>query len=245
MDKQINTIRGMYMSKKDHNRRLSVRERRRKQLQQQRLTTILIVIGIALILIAIIVLPSIVSASNPVVDITPIQSRTFPNANDAAMGDPNAPVKIIEYADFQCPACQVFSMQVEPQLIEYHSMGLAIGQESADSAMAAYCAGDQNKFWEYHDILFTNQTGENVGAFSPKRLQALGETIGLDMKNFNDCLSSRKYQERINQDQTEGVKSGVKVTPSFVINGKIVEGALPFEEFSKEIEAALQAAGAK
>jgi protein-disulfide isomerase len=244
------------MSNKDHNRRLSVREKRRKRLQQQRLTAILIVVGIALILIAIIALPSIVNASNPVVDITPIQSRTIPNANGAAMGNPDAPVKIIEYSDFQCPACQVFYIKVEPQLIEeyvttdkvyfeYRSMGLYLGQESVDATIAAYCAGDQNKFWEYHDILFTNQTGENVGAFSPRRLQAFGETIGLDMKAFKDCLSSRKYQERINQDQTEGEKAGVKVTPSFVINGKIVGGALPFEEFSKEIEAALQAAGAK
>lgn len=244
------------MSKKDHNRRLSIREKRQKQLQQQRLSALLIVIGITIILIAIIALPSIVNASNPVVDITPIQSRTIPNANGAAMGNPNAPVKIIEYSDFQCPACQVFFFRVEPQFIEdyittgivyfeYRSMGLYIGQESFDSAIAAYCAGDQNKFWEYHDILFTNLTGENVGAFSPKRLQAFGKTIGLDMNVFKDCLSTLKYQERVNQDQNEGVKAGVKVTPTFLINGKIVEGALPIEEFSKEINAALQAVGSK
>jgi protein-disulfide isomerase len=244
------------MSKKDHNRRLSIREKRQKQLQQQRLSALLIVIGIAIILIAIIALPSIINASNPVVDITPIQSKKIPNANGAAMGNPNAPVKIIEYSDFQCPACQVFFLRVEPQFIEdyittgivyfeYRSMGLYIGQESFDAAMAAYCAGDQNKFWEYHDILFTNLTGENVGAFSPKRLQAFGKTIGLDMNVFKDCLSNRKYQERVNQDQNEGVKAGVKVTPTFLINGKIVEGALSIEEFSKEIKAALQAVGPK
>jgi len=164
------------------------------------------------------------------------------------MGDPNAPVKIIEYSDFQCPACQYFQQHLESQLVDtyvktgkvyyqYRSMGSFIGPESGEATMAAYCAGDQEKFWEYHNILFTNLTGENVGSFSEERLQAYAQSIDLDMDLFDECVNSKKYQERVAQDEVDGRSAGVDGTPSFLINGKLLKG---FTDLWSEIDKALQ-----
>ncbi len=167
-----------------------------------------------------------------------------------SMGDLNAPVKIIEYADFQCPYCMRFHQETEPQIIdqyvktgkvyfEYHSVGAFLGDESGAAAEAAYCAGDQGKFWEYHDTLFSHWTGENVGDFTNDKLQQYAAALGLDQSSFNNCLSSGKYAPLVQQDATDARAAGVKATPSFLINGKLVEGALPFSAFQQAIEAAL------
>lgn len=111
--------------------------------------------------------------------------------------------------------------------------------ESRDAAEAAYCAGDQNKFWEYHDILFANQTGEGVGDYTQKRLIAFADTLGLNTADFKSCLTGGKYRDRVLQDEKDGNAAGIRATPSFVINGKVLEGAQPFSAFQVAIEAAL------
>ena len=121
-------------------------------------------------------------------------------------------------------------------------MGAWIGPESAAAAEAAYCAGDQGKFWDYHDMLFDNWTGENVGAFSTQRLQAFGEALGLKMDEFRPCLDTHKYANQVAQDRAGGEKLGVKATPTFFINGKQIVGSQSFASFQKEIESALAAA---
>jgi protein-disulfide isomerase len=167
------------------------------------------------------------------------------------LGDPGAPVKIVEYADFQCPYCVRYWQDTEPQIIaqyvktgkvlyEYHSVGAFLGDESAAAAEAAYCAGDQGKFWEYRDALFSHWTGENVGDFTNDKLQQYAATIGLDQTGFDNCLSGGKYADRLNQDVIDAQSAGIRATPSFVINGKLIEGAQPFPVFQEAIEAALQ-----
>jgi protein-disulfide isomerase len=167
------------------------------------------------------------------------------------LGDPNAPVKIIEYADFQCPFCQRHWMEVEPRIIEtyvktgkvsyeFRSVGAFLGPESADAAEAAYCAGDQDKFWEYHDALFSHWTGENVGDFTRVKLDQYAQSIALDQSTFDTCLDSAKYTGRVQQDAKDAKADGVKATPSFIINGTLLEGALPFAAFQQAIDAALQ-----
>jgi protein-disulfide isomerase len=187
-----------------------------------------------------------------------------PMVNDNAMGDPNAPIKIEEFSDFQCPYCARFHEETEPQLAStyvadgtvyfvYRSFGDFIGAESKAAAEAAYCAGDQNKYWEYHDILFANQTGENVGAFTDRRLQAFAEALSLDIGTFNDCLSSGKYSDRVDQDKVDGTAAGVTGTPAFLltytVNGeqkqRFIAGAYPFSEFQTQIEGALTEMGLK
>ncbi len=172
-------------------------------------------------------------------------------AQGSYMGDPNAPIKIVEYADFQCPFCRAFWQETEPQIVEtyvktgkvyyeYRSVGAFIGPESASAAEAAYCAGDQGKFWPYHDLLYTNWTGENVGDFSTSNLQKFATTLGLDQATFNACLSNGKYVERVQQDVNDARSDGVRATPSFLVNGKMIKGAQPFSVFQQAIEAALQ-----
>jgi protein-disulfide isomerase len=229
-------------------------ELRAKRAQQERMQRILIIVGVAVIALAIVLLvalPPILEATKPVGDIKEHPLMNRPQVKLNGMGDPNAPVKIIEYSDFQCPYCGRFTLDTEQQLIdayvatgkvyfEYHSFGEFIGAESMRSAEAAYCAGDQNKFWEMHDIIFANQNGDNQGAFTDKRLTAFAKKLGLDMGTFNDCFTNGKYANQVKQDGVAGQQAGVKATPSFTINGKLIEGAQPFSAFKTEIDALLK-----
>jgi len=232
----------MSMSKKQE-----LREKRAKQDRTQRILTIVGVSIVALAIALMLILPTL----QPVGAIVEHPSMNRPQVKFNAMGDPNAPVKIIEYSDFQCPYCAHFVVQTEQQIIdayiatgkvyfEYHSFGDFIGVESGRAAEAAYCAGDQNKFWEMHDIIFANQNGENAGGFTDKRLTAFAGKIGLDAGTFNDCFTSGKYVNQLKQDGVEATQSGVKATPSFVINGKLIEGAQAFAAFQTEIDALLK-----
>ncbi len=165
------------------------------------------------------------------------------------MGDPKAPVYIVEYGDFQCPFCLKFWSETEPQLIEeYVNTGKVyfeyrafpiIGPESVTAAEGAYCAGDQGKFWEFHDTLFTNWTGENVGDFTQDKLSQYAEALNLDVAEFESCLSEGKYKGRVEQDKAQGDADGVHATPTLFINGVKVEGAQPFHALKQFIEDAL------
>ena len=118
-----------------------------------------------------------------------------------------------------------------------------IGPESMGAARASMCAAEQERFWDYHDMLFANHTGENVGDYIDRRLLAFAEMLGLDDGRFRSCLSSGRYDDQINQDKARGQSVGVASTPSFIINGQLVQGALPFSEFQKVIEAELAKIG--
>lgn len=235
-------------------KRLSIREKRRQQLKRQRLITILIVVLGAIVVVGILVAPSISNALRPIGEIVTPPAVEIPNSNFNTMGDPNAPVTIIEYSDFQCPACKLFHDETEKEMITeyiesgtvyfiYKPMGNWIGPESAQAAEAAYCAADQDRFWDYHATLFANQGAENSGSFSDRRLEAFAEAIGLDVAEFNSCMDSNKYRDQVNQDRVEGDAAGVKGTPSFSINGKIASGAISFAQLQQEVEAILAASG--
>lgn len=239
-------------------KRQMMREKRQRQARLQRLGMIGIIVVGALFVAAALIYPSL----KPVGEVVMPDPVERPMVNDNAMGDPNAPVKIEEFSDFQCPFCARFYEDTEWQIAEsyvadgtvyfvYRSFGSFIGPESKAAAEAAYCAGDQNKFWEYHDILFANQTGENVGAYSNRRLQAFAEELSLDMGAFNNCLNSGKYSDRVEQDRADGTAAGVTGTPAFVVsytvNGeqktRFISGAYPFDQFQTEIEGALAEMG--
>ncbi|MGC8856790.1 MAG: DsbA family protein [Anaerolineae bacterium] len=246
------------MTSEGKSKRQLMREKRQQAQRRNRLITIGLIAAGALLIAFFLIYPNL----QPVGAIKEPTSFARPQVQENTVGDPNAPIKIEEFSDFQCPYCQRFYLQTEEQLIStyvatgkvyfvYRSFGEFIGPESRAAAEAAYCAGDQNKFWEMHDLLFTNHTGENVGDFTNRRLQAFGEKIGLDMRAFGDCLSSGKYSSRVDQDFADGRAAGVKATPSFVltytVNGQtvteLIEGAQPFSEFQSKIEAALTAMG--
>jgi protein-disulfide isomerase len=111
-----------------------------------------------------------------------------------------------------------------------------LGDESKWAAEASECANDQGKFWEYHDLLFNSQSGENQGAFSKANLKKFAADLGLDAAKFNDCLDSNRYTSQIDQDLQVAQQIGVRSTPTFIVNGQPVMGAQPFEQFQSLIE---------
>lgn len=151
------------------------------------------------------------------------------------MGDPNAPVTVYEYADYQCPACAYFAKQYKPKIEnDYIKTGRVrlvfknfafLGQESVWAAEAAYCAAEQGGFWAYHDKLFANQRGENRGAFSKPNLVRFARELGLKAEDFQSCLDSGRYRQKIQDELREGKAQGVNSTPSFIVNGQLVRGA--------------------
>jgi protein-disulfide isomerase len=243
---------------KDVSKRQVRREQIRRKEQRGRW------IGIALISIGAIFVAFLIIYPNfkPVGAIITPPVVVRPNVEFNAAGNPNAPIRIDEYSDFQCPYCAKFYQDTESQLMEtlvadgtvyfvYNTFGEFIGSESASSGEAAYCAGDQGKFWEMHDILLSNQAGENQGAFADRKLIAFAKTLGLDMTKFQSCFDAKTYKDTIAQDGKDGLAGGVKATPSFVmsytVNGvvktKLIEGAQSYDAFKTEIDAALAEMG--
>ncbi len=194
-----------------------------------------------------------VTASGASTNATPTSAPAGPvkvsTGHLPVLGDKNAKVTIVEFADFQCPFCEKLYTQVEKNIIkDYVDTGKAkfafrhyafLGQESTDAANAAECANEQAKFWEYHNYLYEHQGQENSGTFSKDNLKGFAGTLVLDTAKFNDCLDSAKYQKNINKDLSEGGKAGVDGTPATFVNGVKLSGALPYSDFKKEIENAL------
>lgn len=111
-----------------------------------------------------------------------------------------------------------------------------LGEESVWAAEAAECAADQQKYWEYHDLLFSSQNGENKGTFSKENLKKLAGGLGMDTEVFGSCLDSGKHSELIQSDTSLAQQIGVRSTPSFLVNGRPVIGAQPFTEFQQIID---------
>lgn len=195
----------------------------------------------------------IVETNNPnqisVENLPPLSSK------DRILGNNFAKVTVIEYADFQCPFCGKFFKEVKKTVInDYIEKGKVklvyrdfafLGEESSNAALAARCAGDQNKFWEYHDFLFNHQNGENRGAFSIENLKSFAKEVGLEQKSFTECFDSGKYLNEIYSEKDAGGKAGVRGTPKgfILVNGKVVEtidGAESEAEVRSKIEQALK-----
>jgi len=154
-------------------------------------------------------------------------------------GNPNAPVMIVEFSDYQCPYCH----QVEPTVkdllakygdkvsLSYRDFPLtAIHQNAMIAAEASRCAEEQGKFWEYHDQLFA------ASSLEKNSLLEYARNLKLDDKQFESCLTSEKYKAEIDKDQLEGRNAGVNGTPGFFINGVFVNGAQPREAFTNVID---------
>lgn len=172
---------------------------------------------------------------------------------DVVLGNPEAPVTLIEYGDYQCPFCGRFFNQVEPQLRDeyiktskvkmvYRDFSI-LGPESDAAAASAGCAKDQGKFWAYHDELFTAETKdaqENNGNLNRDLFLMLAQNAQLDMTAFVSCLDSNKYVEQVKKDTADGKTLGVSGTPTTYINGEQVVGAQPYSVFKSVIDIALQ-----
>ncbi len=172
-----------------------------------------------------------------------------PRLAPPALGNPAAAVVIREYADFQCPSCRAFFRGIEPRIreiyvdtgrarIEWHDFAW-IGPESRDAANAARCAQAQDRFWDFHDLLYERQAGENLGAFSKARLKAFGRELGLDTAAFDACVDSGTYAGTVTADFGDVRGLGMTGTPTFMIGSRRIVGAQPFEVFAAAIDAEL------
>jgi protein-disulfide isomerase len=174
-------------------------------------------------------------------------------------GKPDAPITLVEFLDFQCPFCSRFSSETLPQIVKeyvdtgkvkfvskhFPMDGLHLNAQSA--AIAAECANEQGKFWEYHDVLFANQTQwENQsGNQTAQTFKQYATKLGLDMNKFNTCFDSNKYQEKVSKELQEGSTYGVSGTPAFYIGNEEIGytqivGAQPFVSFKAIIDQKLQ-----
>ncbi len=168
--------------------------------------------------------------------------------DDAMKGKKDAPVTIIEFSEYQCPFCKRFVDGAYAQILkEYVDTGkvkyvfrdfpLGFHDQAKPAAEAAECAGDQGKYWEYHDLLFKNQA-----SLSAANYKKWAKDLGLDTTKFNTCVDTNKHKAEVEKDFADGQKAGVSGTPAFFINGKMISGAQPYSVFKQEIEAALKAA---
>lgn len=165
-------------------------------------------------------------------------------------GPEDAKVTIIEYSDYECPFCKRFYDDAYKQILAtypddvkiiFKDFPLSFHAQATSAAEAAECAGAQGKYWEYHDKLFENQ-GDWSAAGRPS-FNKYAEDLGLDMDSFNNCVDNREFKANVEADFREGQAKGVRGTPAFFINDKLVSGAQPFATFKTEIDAALAAAG--
>lgn len=163
-----------------------------------------------------------------------------------AWGPDDAPVTIVEFSDFQCPYCERFFLETYPLLkanfgdkirFVYRDFPLfQIHPNATEAAYAANCAFEQDKYWEYHDVLFNNQD-----KLATADLIVHAEDLGMDTEAFKECLQSGRYSEKVSRDYTDGVNLGVSGTPTFFINGKPLVGAQPYQIFADRINAELAA----
>lgn len=150
-------------------------------------------------------------------------------------GNPEATVEVVEWGDYQCPACADFKANAVPVLIdEYINPGLItfafrdfafLGPESTRAAEAAACAQDQDRFWDMHSTIYFNHSGENQGAFSDDRLMDMAEALELDMAAFETCMDDNVHADAVANSYEEGSALGVNSTPTLVINGELVRYA--------------------
>jgi len=166
------------------------------------------------------------------------------------LGDPNAKITVVEFGDYQCTYCHLFHENTKDALLQqYVNTGKVNfvfrdfplnGPDSVLAAEGSYCADDQGKYWQYHDELYKNWAGERTGWVNQKSLDKFATTVGLDLGKFDKCMSDKKYEQKVLDNQKFGDKIGIDGTPSFVIfSGKNITkivGAQPISVFQQVLD---------
>lgn len=172
-------------------------------------------------------------------------------SNTPFLGNANAKVTVVEYADYRCPFCEKFFSSIMPDLqSKYIATGKIkfvyqdvsfLGPDSTTAGEAAYCATEQNKFWQFHDYVFAHQGNESTNWASAPHMKQFAQALGLDTTAFNSCLDSGKYTKQVTAD-TSIANANYKVTgtPTTFVNGTPIIGAQPFSVFEQAIDAALK-----
>ncbi|MBC8170074.1 MAG: DsbA family protein [Anaerolineae bacterium] len=167
--------------------------------------------------------------------------------DDPYFGPENAPITIVEFSDFNCGYCTRFATETLPQIqatygenvrYVYRDMPIIGGNVSVESAIAAECAEDQGKFWEYHNLLFSNAEARTQDAYI-----GFASELGLDTGVFTTCLTDKAKSDEVLLDLLDGQAQDIRGTPAFYVNGRFISGAQPFEVFQTVINNELSKAG--
>ncbi len=175
-------------------------------------------------------------------------SRMIDVGDDPVKGSGSAPVRIVEFADFQCPSCGQFFLNTEGSLnalygdrLQWAFLDFPLQQHdrALPAAVAAQCAHLQSKFWPYHDLLFANQL-----RMSDDDLRKYADQVGVDRKKWDACFEKQESLAGVQQDVELGNELGVDATPTFYVGGQVLKGAMPITSFMEIIDPLLRDAGA-
>jgi len=182
------------------------------------------------------------------------EPQAVPAATGAAfegyvMGSDSAPVTVVEYADFECPACAQFAVLTAPDIKQrlvatgqvrwvFRDFPLDIHPNSLPAHHAGQCAGEQGRFFEMHDQLYFNHGRWVTDRRPERRFREFARAIGLDLERYDDCMSSNRYMARLQQSRLDAAAAGVGSTPTFDIGTQRVSGALLYDEFKRLVDQA-------
>lgn len=222
------------------------------------------IIASVVIAIAFVGFDSLLNQKELVIEPTPtiqqarpsnITINTFLDNGSPILGNPNAPITLVEFGDYQCHFCNVFFHTTEDNILKnYVETGKVrmifkdyniIGPDSVNASHGAHCANDQGLFWEYHDILYSNWTGENNGWASSENLERFAQEIGLDVDLWSECMLNGIHSQTILASNADARSLELTGTPAFFVigpDGKTTRlfGAQPFETFEKVFENELE-----
>lgn len=175
--------------------------------------------------------------------------------DDAILGNPDAPITIVEFSDYQCPYCRVFFNDTYPMLKEkyidtgkaklvFRDYPLSFHKDAQPAAIAAECVRDEagdEAYFKMHDMIFEGQNKKGTGtvAITEEELAGYADELGANLSDYNSCIADESMVNEVLADLAAGGAAGVSGTPSFVVNGKFLEGAQPFSEFEILIEGQL------
>jgi len=183
-----------------------------------------------------------------------LKKEVFTTNASPYLGDENAPITMVEFGDYQCFFCNRYFHETEHDVLKnYVETGKVkilfkdftiIGSDSINAAHATHCANEEGKFWEYHDILYNNWTGENNGWASSENLFKFAKEIGLDTDNFSECMLEARYQDMITASNNDAKALGIDGTPGFFIIGPDnevtrISGAQPYDVFKRTFDSEL------
>jgi protein-disulfide isomerase len=227
----------------------------------------IIIVGVGAIAVVVAVVlgsAALRGGSSEVVIPAGIAERTA-RQQGAVLGEEDAPVTIVEYFRFDCIHCADFARQTAPLIekdfivdkrVRFEARPLAAEGKILAASEAVECAGDQSRYWDYHDVLFANFDQDPVGAYDSGRLKEYAAKLGLDTESFNSCLDSHKYQQTVIDESKAAAQAGLQSTPTFFIGltkdmktetilyagEKTISGAQPYEVFKAAIEEVLKKA---
>ena len=169
-------------------------------------------------------------------------------------GSDSAQLEVLEFADFECPACGQFATLIEPDVrthlidsgvvsIRFIDYPLSMHRNTWNAHRAAWCAGDQGKFWQMHDAIYQNQDRWNSEATDrpDNVLAGVAQGIGLNMDTYNQCVKDKKYQAQIQANETLAESRQLDQTPTFVFGNKVIGGYETYDQFKANVEAAIAA----